>query len=135
MEKNMDNNIVETQLNVVTQQGFVALLAMFATMTVMQDGAELHFEERKKGEVPSVHDENFEVKEYYPEGLYLVIKTTKEDDTFGYLEDFLGSVGNYMTSDDPDDLDDDEYIEYEFRLTDKIDEATHKLTALTPPDE
>lgn len=135
MEQKNTENIKETPLRMVSQKGMVALLTMFATMTVMQDGAELHFEERKKGEVPSVHDENFEVKEYYPEGLYLVIKTTKEDDTFGYLEDFLGSVGNYMTSDDPDDLDDDEYIEYEFRLTDKIDEATHKLTALTPPDE
>lgn len=40
-----------------------------------------------------------------------------------------------MTSDDPEEVDDDELITYEFRLTDKVDETTHKLVKLTPPAE
>ena len=89
----------------------------------------------KKGECPSVTGPNFEVKEFYPEGLYLFVNTTKSDDTYGYLQDFIGFVGNYMTSDDPEEVDDDELITYEFRLTDKLDETTHKLVKLTPLDE
>ena len=131
----MNNNIKETPLRVVSQKGMTALLAMFATMTVMQDGAELYFKEIKKGECPSVHGPNFEVKEFYPEGLYLFVNTTKSDDTYGYLKDFIEFVGNYMTSDDPEEVDDDELITYVFRLTDKIDETTHKLIELTPLDE
>lgn len=135
MEKNKSNDIVETPLNVVTQQGYVALLAMFATMAYNEDEAELYFKEVKKGEVPSIYGADFEVKEYYPEGLYLVVQTTKEARTFDYLQDFLGFVGNYMSSDDPDDVEDDVYITYDFRLTDKLDETTHKLAELTPSDE
>ena len=131
----MDNIIKETPLRVVSQKGMTALLAMFATMTVMQDGAELYFKEIKKGECPSVHGPNFEVKEFYPEGLYLFVNTTKLDDTYEYLQDFIEYVGNYMTSDDPEEVDDDELITYEFRLTDKVDETTHKLVKLTPPAE
>lgn len=131
----MDNNIKETPLRVVSQKGMAALLAMFATMTVMQDGAELYFKEIKKGEKPSIHGPNFEVKEYYPEGLYLFINAAKSDYAYSYLQDFIGFVGNYMTSDDPEEVDDDEFITYEFRLTDKIDETTHKLVKLTPLDE
>ena len=131
----MNNNIKETPLRVVSQKGMVALLAMFATMTVNQDGAELYFKEIKKGEKPSIHGPNFEIKEYYPEGLYLFVNTTKSDDTYEYLQDFIEFVGNYMTSDSPEEVDDDEFITYEFRLTDKIDETTHKLIELTPLDE
>ena len=131
----MNNNIKETPLRVVSQKGMTALLAMFATMTVNQDGAELYFKEIKKGECPSIHGPNFEVKEFYPEGLYLFINAAKSDYAYSYLQDFIGFVGNYMTSDDPEEVDDDELITYEFRLTDKIDETTHKLIELTPLDE
>lgn len=131
----MNNNIKETPLRVVSQKGMVALLAMFATMTVMQDGAELYFKEIKKGEWPSIHGPNFEVKEFYPEGLYLFVNTTKSYDTYGYLKDFIEYVGNYMISDDPEEIDDDELITYVFRLTDKVDETTHKLVKFTPPAE
>lgn len=134
MEKNKEN-IVETPLRVVSHKGMVGLLAMFATMTAMGDDVELHFEERKKGEVPSVHGPNFEVKEYYPEGLYLVVSMAKEDNAYGYIENFIEFVGNYMSSDDPEEVDDDEAITYEFRLTDKLDEMTRELVKLTPPDE
>ena len=126
----MNNNIKETPLRVVSQKGMVALLAMLALMTVNQDGAQLYFKEIKKGEKPSIHGPNFEVKEFYPEGLYLFVNTTKSDDTYEYLQDFIEFVGNYMTSDDPEEVDDDELITYEFRLTDKIDETTHKLAIL-----
>jgi len=131
----MDNNIKETPLRIVSQKGMTALLAMFATMTVNEDGVQLYFKEIKKGEKPSIHGPNFEVKEFYPEGLYLFINTTKSDDSYGYLQDFIEYVGNYMTSDDPEEVDDDEFITYEFRLTDKVDETTHKLVKLTPLDE
>lgn len=126
----MDNNITETHLRVVSQKGMIALLAMLATMAVNEDGAQLYFKEIKKGEKPSIHGPNFEVKEYYPEGLYLFVNTTKSDSAYGYLQDFIEFVGNYMTSDDPEEVDDDEFITYEFRLTDKIDETTHKLAIL-----
>lgn len=71
----------------------------------------------------------------YFTGLYLVVSTTKEDNAYGYIENFIEFVGNYMSSDDPEEVDDDEAITYEFRLTDKLDETTRNLVKLTPPDE
>ena len=126
----MDKNIKKTPLRVVSQKGMTALLAMLATMAVNEDCSQLYFKEIKKGEKPSVHGPNFEVKEFYPEGLYLFVNTTKSDSAYEYLQDFIEYVGNYMTSDDPEEVDDDELITYEFRLTDKIDETTHKLAIL-----
>ena len=90
----MNNNIKETPLRVVSQKGMAALLAMFATMATNQDGVELYFKEIKKGECPSIHGPNFEVKEYYPEGLYLFINAAKSDYAYSYLQDFIGFVGN-----------------------------------------